>query len=322
MKKLLIMGGSYFIGKRVVDSCKNSLDTYVLNRGNKPLNDPKVTELIADRNKTDEMKEALKGYDFDYIVDVSGLNRNQEEILIQSIHIEKVLKFVFISSSAVYNIEKLVAPFKEDEDLGGESPFADYARHKIEAESYLSSIIKKESLIMLRPPIVYGEENYVLRERLIFKMIEEDMNIYIPKSNNQIQFVYANNLAAQIKDALFDRIPAGIYNVGNQKAIHFDEWVHLCEDVMGKKAKIVFVDTDEHQIDARSFFPFFDYDNILSVDKIRKFSNHETKMIDGLRNAYLDYQKIREMVVIPDKMMLVFEKLNQINSKNENEAIL
>ena len=312
MKKLLIMGGSYFIGKKIVDVCKNDFDTYVLNRGNKPLNDSKVTELKADRNHLEDMKNALKNLKFDYVVDVSGLNQNHEEILINSLDMNTIEKFVFISSSAVYHIQKLTAPFKETDDLGGESPFADYARHKIKAETYLSNVLDPKRLVIFRPPVVYGEENYVLRERLIFKMIEENMNIYIPKSNNRIQFVYANDLAIQIKEALQGIISFGIYNVGNINAPHFDEWVHLCEKVVGKSAKIIFVDTKKYDVESRSFFPFFDYDNILSVDKIRKYSTIETPMIDGLRKAYIDYLTIKNEVVIPEKTRMMLEKLDEM----------
>ncbi|MDO9628443.1 MAG: NAD-dependent epimerase/dehydratase family protein [Acholeplasmataceae bacterium] len=322
MKKLLIMGGSYFIGKRVVNACKDTFETYVLNRGNKPLKYSNVIELKADRNILDEMKQALNGIDFDFIVDVSGLNKAHEEILVQSINLKKLKKFIFISSSAVYNIEVLKAPFKEDEELGGKSPFADYARNKIEAESYLTQTIDPKSLFMLRPPVVYGEENYVLRERLIFKMIEEDMNIYIPKTNNQIQFVYANDLALQIKDALLGKINPGIYNVGTLKAPHFDEWVHLCERVLGKKANIIFVDTKKVQIEARQFFPFFDYDNILDVTKIRNYSDIETPMELGLQNAYRDYKENRDFVIIPEKMMHIFDELNVIFSNSTKKETI
>jgi len=315
MEKLLIMGGSYFIGKAIVEQLKDSFDTFVLNRGNRPLNDPKVTELKADRNNQKEMKTVLENFNFDYIVDVSGLNKLHEEILINSIQLDKIKKLIFISSSAVYNIQKLTAPFKEDDELGGDSPFRDYARNKVEAEAYLMSVIGKDKLIMFRPPVVYGEENYVLRERLIFKMIEENMRIYIPSTNNQIQFVYANDLAVQIKEALLNIIPAGIYNVGNLIAPHFDEWVHLCAKVAGKKAKIEFIDIKEYEIEARSFFPFFDYDNILSVEKIRKYSDIETDMIEGLKRAYEDYLVIKDTLVIPEKLSSQLEKLDQLTKK-------
>ncbi len=263
------------------------------------------------------MKSVLENLRFDYIVDVSGLNKTHEEILINSIQVNQMKKIVFISSSAVYNIQKLSTPFKEDEELGGDSPFKDYARNKVEAEAYLSSVIDKDKLIMLRPPVVYGEENYVLRERLIFKMIEENMTIYIPKTNNQIQFVYANDLAIQIKEALLNIIPAGIYNVGNLVAPHFDEWVYLCEKVTGKKARIKFIDTKEYEIESRSFFPFFDYDNILSVEKIRKYSDIETDMIKGLKRAYADYLKIKDTLNIPQNLLNTLEKLNQLTNEKE-----
>lgn len=312
MEKLLIMGGSYFIGKRIVEKSKDIFDTFVLNRGNKPINDPKVTELRADRNDLNQMKEVLRGLNFDYIVDVSGLNRLQEQILIESIDMNSIKKFVFISSSAVYNVQKLTAPFKEDEELGGDSPFKDYAKNKIEAESFLSTAIDKDKLTILRPPVVYGEENYVLRERLIFKMIEENMNIYIPSTNNQIQFVYANDLAIQMIEALNNKIPSGIYNVGNKVAPHFDEWVLMCEKVVGKKAIIKFIDTKKYKIESRSFFPFFDYDNILNVDKIRNYSEIETDMLEGLKRAYEDYKKIKDTFLIPEKLLETLNHLNQI----------
>ena len=321
MEKLLIMGGSYFIGKGIVEQLKDSFDTFVLNRGNRPLNDPKVTELKADRNNPDEMKSALANYNFHYIVDVSGLNRLHEEILINSIEMNKIKKFVFISSSAVYNIQKLTAPFKEDDELGGESPFRDYARNKVEAELYLSSVIGKDKLIMLRPPVVYGEENYVLRERLIFKMIEENMKIYIPSTNNRIQFVYANDLAIQIKETLFNKIPPGIYNVGNLVAPHFEEWVRLCEQVVGKNAIIEFIDTKKLGIEAKSFFPFFDYDNILSVEKIRKYSDIETDMIEGLKRAYEDYLVIKDTLIIPEKLSNTLNKLDQMTKNSKGDLM-
>jgi nucleoside-diphosphate-sugar epimerase len=312
MKKLLIMGGSYFIGKHVVNQVKNRFDTYVLNRGKKPLNDDLVKELYADRNDLGQMKSVLLNHQFDYMIDISAINQSQLEILFQSTDLSGVRRFIFISSSAVYNIKELKIPFKETDALGGETPFKSYAHHKIEAENFLSQNLDESQLIIFRPPIVYGEDNYVLRERLIFHLIEQHHPIYVPKTNNTIQFVYAKDLAVQIHEALTEIMPPGIYNVGDSQGVSFYHWIHLIEKVMGMRAEVIFVDHQNLKIDIRSFFPFFDYDNVLDVSKIKTYSQVETPMLIGLKNAYQDYQQLKEPIVLPDALIEGLTKVREL----------
>ena len=312
MKKLLIMGGSYFIGKHVVNQVKDRYETYVLNRGKKPLNDSLVKEIYADRNDIVQMKSKLSNHRFDYVIDISATNRTQLEILFQSTDLSHVVKFIFISSSAVYNIKELKIPFKETDALGGESPFKSYAENKIEAEQFLYRTLDASQLTVFRPPIVYGEDNYVLRERLMFHWIEQNHLIYLPKTNNTIQFVYVKDLAVQVEDALTNTIPPGIYNVGDTLGISFYHWVHLIEKVMEKRAEIIFIDHHKLKIDIRSFFPFFDYDNVLDVSKIKTYSQVETPMLIGLKNAYDDYQQLKEPIMLPDALKEGISKLKEL----------
>ncbi len=312
MKKLLIMGGSYFIGKHVVNQVKNRFDTYVLNRGNKPLSDDLVKELYADRNDLNQMKSVLINHRFDYVIDISATNQRQLEILFLSMDLSCVEKFIFISSSAVYNIKELQIPFKETDALGGESPFKSYAHHKIEAERFLSQNLDESQLIILRPPIVYGEDNYVLRERLIFHLIEQHQPIYVPKTNNIIQFVYVKDLAVQILEALTGIMPSGIYNVGDSQGVSFYHWIHLIEKVMEMRAEVIFVDHQKMKIDIRSFFPFFDYDNVLDVSKIKTYSQVETPMLIGLKNAFHDYQQLKDPIMLPDTLKEGLTKVREL----------
>jgi len=312
MKKLLIMGGSYFIGKWTVEACKKEFETYVLNRGSKPNIDPYVHQIICDRHNVEDMKQKLHKMAFDYVIDISGVNKMQSEILMQSLDLKALKKMIYISSSAVYNIEKLHTPFKETDMLGGNSPFKDYAAHKIEAETYLKENLPKETLWIFRPPIVYGEDNYILRERLIFKWIESETNIYVPKSNHRIQFVYVKDLAEQIKDALLDNIPSGIYNVGYTQAPTFTTWIKMCEAVVGIKAHYQMIDHHKLGLDIRTFFPFFDYDNILDVSKLKTYSTIETPMSIGLSRAYEDYIEHRTHIEVPDVIRQTYAKLKKM----------
>lgn len=310
MKKLLILGGSYFIGKWTVERLKMEFETYVLNRGSKPIFDPYVKSLVCDRNNLEQMKSVLKGIRFDYVIDISGLNQLQSEILLQSLDLDHIKKLIYISSSAVYHIESLKTPFKETDLLGGISPFESYARHKIEAETYLKEMFSPKQLWIFRPPIVYGEDNYVLRERLIFKMLELGQTIYVPKTNNRIQFVYVRDLAEHMAEALLGQLPPAVYNVGQIEAPTFSRWIEMCAETVGVKAKYLLIDQVKYEITARSFFPFFDYDNILDVSKINTYSKVETPMKVGLERAYQDYLAIKDEIVIPEAMIKAYDILN------------
>jgi nucleoside-diphosphate-sugar epimerase len=302
MKKVLVMGGSYFIGKHVVHALKNHYEVYVLNRGNKPFSDPLVHELICDRNNESQMKDILSPYEFHYIIDISAYTALHLNILIESLKLSLLEKFVFISTSAAYNIEIGNAPFKESDALGGESPAKEYAKNKIEAEQYVSSVLSEDQLVIFRPPVVYGEDNYVLRERLIYYLIENDLPVYIPKSNNHLSLVYVKDVAQEVKLAFEGVIPPGIYNLGNKDPLTFTEWVHLCAKVMHKSANIMYIDQKLLSIDVRLFFPYIDIDGVLSVEKIKTYSPNETDFETGLTNAYNDYLNLEEHIQLPEKM--------------------
>ena len=82
MKRVLVLGGSYFIGRKIVQCLRE--DGYlvdILNRGssNENIN---CNEIIkCDRNDIELMKSKLQGRKYNIIIDVSALNKKQVEIL-------------------------------------------------------------------------------------------------------------------------------------------------------------------------------------------------------------------------------------------------
>ncbi len=310
-QSVLIMGGSYFIGKHVVEHLKHDVHITVLNRGNKPLNDPLVKERIADRNDQKALHEALKDATFDTVVDISAFTHTHVDTLLDALDETALKRYVLISTSAVYNIDKATAPFKEDDPLGGDSPFKTYAANKIKAENALFNRLNAEQLVILRPPLVYGEDNYVLRERLIFKLLETDQPIYVPKTNNHVSFVYVNDLALHIKDSVLNTVDPGIYNTGERQTYSFFDWVDTCAKVAGKSHHIRWFDPKNPDIKAIDLFPFFAYDLTLDAEKIHKVSHHETPLKKGLENAYQDYQTIKDTIVLPEKMLNARHNMNK-----------
>ena len=79
MRKVLILGGGYFIGRRITEQClEEGWEVSLLNRG-KPWTGKPVTR-TCNRNDAAAMKQILKGKVFDAVIDVSGLNQKQIEI--------------------------------------------------------------------------------------------------------------------------------------------------------------------------------------------------------------------------------------------------
>lgn len=301
MKEALIMGGSYFIGRAIAERLSQDLVVTLLNRGSKsaPHN---IKQLVCDRNDAQHMKEVLRGHYFDYIIDVCGLNAAQAEILVNSLEDCSSLKtLVFISSSAVYDAENLRIPFKEFDRLAYNRYWTAYGADKIAAEIAYSAAFENTcaKTVFLRPPYVYGENNYAQRESFIFAHLMDNRPIIIPKSNPMLQFIYARDLADIIAKLLplHDTMPQNsVYNVGNSKGISCREWVEVCAEAAGVTPKIIEYDYAVDGRSVRDFFPFFDYDNVLDVSRIKAICSDETPFVEGLRNAFEWFKASRDSI--------------------------
>ncbi|HEX9059371.1 MAG TPA: hypothetical protein VF941_04260, partial [Clostridia bacterium] len=72
MRKVLILGGSVFIGKVVTEGyIQNGDEVYVLNRGNHPIPDG-AKHIKVDRNNSKQFALALSNMEFDIVFDGSA----------------------------------------------------------------------------------------------------------------------------------------------------------------------------------------------------------------------------------------------------------
>ena len=293
-KRVLVVGGSYFIGRSIVNTFLNAdYDVYVLNRGHVPVWDKRIHQIICDRDNGSMLKEALYKKEFEIVIDVCGLDSKQAERLCSALDRECIETFIFISSSAVYDIKSLDIPYKEGDSLAENPYWWDYGTDKIKAESYYRGhfIWTKTRLVILRPAYVYGENNYVQRESFIFKHVEEHKPVLIPASNPRLQFVYAPDLADfALKAAQSAKENISIYNIGNSESLTARQWVEACAAAAGGYVDIIEYDYETSGRNVRDFFPFYDYDNVLDVSKMKSLFHRETLFLDGLKNAYLWYR--------------------------------
>lgn len=307
-KKVLVLGGSYFIGRAIVKTLVYyNFDVTTLNRGTELTLIQGVKTLHADRNDEIQLKNALEGRDFDYVIDVSARNEVQVKMVVQALELNDLKKYVYISSSSVYDFEKCIQPIKEDDFLGGENRVSDYARNKLAAENYLIEQFQDTpiELIILRPPYVYGKHNYLQRESLIFHHLVNDLPIYVPDhGQTRIQFIYVKDLAQTVLNCLSKECGnIAIYNVANKESVTFNEWIHLCEEVTGKKGFIRYVDTKTSGLNAVDFFPFDTQDIVLDTTHAYDVCHKTINFKLGLTEAYKWFKENEHTLLIHDQQL-------------------
>lgn len=76
-------------------------------------------------------------------------------------------------------------------------------------------------------------------------------------------------------------------NVGNPNAVSIREWVELCYETVGKRARFIRVAKDVPQ---RNYFCFSDYEYMLDVTGQSRWMPDTKPLREGLREAFLWYE--------------------------------
>ncbi len=281
MRKVLITGGSVFVSKYIAEYyVSQGDDVYVINRNNhKQVNGVKLIE--CDRHN---LGDRLKNIYFDIVLDVTGYNLLDVKSLTTALN--EYGCYIFISSSAVYP-ETNTQPFIESQEVGVNKIWGEYGINKFKAEKYLLANVK--NLYILRPPYLYGKMQNLYREAFVFDCALLDRSFYLPHDGSmKLQFFNVRDLCKVIDYLIVNHPTDKIYNVGNTESVSIMEWVKACYQVTGKKANFCMAKKFENQ---RDFFPFYEYEYKLNVDKQNSFFTNTVPLIEGLKEEFNWYMQ-------------------------------
>ena len=168
-KKILIVGGTGFIGKNFVLKClENNLEVTILSSIKRKNKYKKINQICCDITDKKSLYKKLSNKKFDYVVNLAGYIDHSKKVKTIKTHYNgcknlanffkknKILKFIQIGSSVEYG--KLRAPQIEYRNTNENTLKSNYGLAKLKSTKYLLHLNKKYSFpsTILRLFIVYG----------------------------------------------------------------------------------------------------------------------------------------------------------------------
>jgi GlcNAc-P-P-Und epimerase len=240
--KITVIGGSGFVGTNLCRHLKaKGLDFEII--------DIKLSNQFPEKCKIGDVRdiETLRTtIDGDVVVNLAAVHRddvpNRSEYSrtnidgaanIASVCTEKgIRKIVFTSTVAVYGFAE-----PGTDETGAINPFNEYGRTKFEAEQKLRAwqITGKNSLIIVRPTVIFGEGN----RGNVFNLLSQIAThrfVMIGRGNNKKSMAYIQNVIAFLETCIITEQKYGVYNYVDTPDLTMNELVALVRATLtGKK---------------------------------------------------------------------------------------
>ena len=261
--KLLILGGTLFLGRHIVESAlRDGHEVTLFNRGQRnPELFPEVEKLRGDR---DGALDALRGRSWDAVIDTCGfvprVVRASAELLAGAVG-----RYVFISSISVYPDHS--RPVDEDSPVGR---LEDESTEEITGETYgplkvLCERAVEEALpgraLVIRPGLIVGPHDPTVRFVYWPRRVARGGEVLAPAPPERlVQFIDARDLA----DWTLRMAESGATGVFNASGPDYDlSWGALleeCRRAMGSDARVTWVDEKfllENKVEGWSELPLW-----------------------------------------------------------------
>jgi nucleoside-diphosphate-sugar epimerase len=248
MARVLVIGGTLFIGRALVDLLlADGNQVTIMHRGpSTPFGD-RVQQIRCDRNDVAAVDRLLRAQSFDVIYDnvydwQRGTTGEQVAAAARAAHHSELTRYVFMSSVAVYPHG---GPYDESHVLVPGSDPNVYAAQKADSERALFALHRELQLPVttLRPAFVYGPQNPFPRESFFWNRLRANRPIIIPEDGARtMQFVHAEDAArAAMLAAQTSGANGHAYNLAGYPPLTQVEFVELLAEVAGKRPHLVFV---------------------------------------------------------------------------------
>ncbi len=306
MARVLVIGGTLFIGRALVEQLRARGDeVVVMHRGKGTPFGKDVGEIRCDRNDVAAVRAALKETTFDVIYDnVYDWERGTtaEQVTAAATAASRDLRrYVFTSSVAAYpegGEYDETAPLRPSNDPNT------YGAQKAESERALFELHRRQGLPVttLRPAFIYGPNNPFDREAFFWDRLRAGRPIIVPEDGSgTMQWVHVSDVArAAVLAATDDAAVGHAYNLASYPPITQIDFVHLLARIAGRDAHVMHVPRAQiERAGGKLFAPPFYFGVYLDippitarVDRVRsELGLQFTPLEEGLRETYPWYQR-------------------------------
>lgn len=280
MKKVLVLGGTQFIGRVLVETLQQlgGYEVVLFNRGKTN------TDLFAEVRKIHGNRETADLYqtcneDWDAVVDISGYYPNTVQAYAQKIK-DHCKRYIFVSTGSVYNLEnsenKLIPEDFElltcTEAQRTDATMATYGQRKVACEQALLQTDGLDTII-LRPSVVYGSYDPFDRHYYWLYRVKKRSKILFPDGNaDHDTFTFVNDLAQIIIAAIDLPKHRQIYNVNTHPITDLQDIVQSMAAAIGTTPQMVLASPeflDEQGVQVWADLPLWMNGSFLMMDNSR-----------------------------------------------------
>jgi 2'-hydroxyisoflavone reductase len=263
--KLLILGGTIFLGRHVADcALRRGHEVTLFHRGKHGADlFPEAERILGDR---DGGLEALSGRTWDAVVDTSGYVPRVVRAAAEALA-DAVEHYAFVSSLSVYSDDSepgqdesaplATLPDEATEEITGET----YGGLKVLCENAVDDVFGDRSL-RFRPGLIVGPFDPTDRFTYWPVRVARGGEVLAPApEDGTVEFTDVRDLAAFLVTAAEQRI-GGVLNASGPSLPRptFGDFLRACRDVSGSNARFRWVDTtflEEHEIRPWLDLPLF-----------------------------------------------------------------
>jgi nucleoside-diphosphate-sugar epimerase len=238
MRHTALVGASGFIGTRLIDLLGKENCYNIDKNPSEKYNDITTIQDIREKNlefifnnSTDtvillaaEHRDDVSPISLYYDVNVNGTQH-----VLDAMDRRGILNIIFISSAAVYGLNK-----KNPDEKFPPDPLSHYGKSKWQAEKILrewqQKDLKNKSLTIIRPTVAFGEKNQGNVHNLL-RQIASGRFLMIGRGVNHKSMSYVGNVAAFIKFCLEVKTPGlKVLNYSDKPDLTMNELVLQAEE--------------------------------------------------------------------------------------------
>lgn len=284
MEKILVIGGTSFIGRNLVEHISKNLNYEVtlLNRGEtNPNLFPELKSIYKNRY-TDDLKDTIQ-QDWDYIIDISCYYPDSLEQICKHI-LPKLKRYIFISTCSVYDNANCQKPLRNEDsailecslEQKNNTDASTYGNRKAECERVLRN--SNVSHTILRPALVYGQ--YDPTDRFYYWLYQSKKcnQLLLPEAGTPLlSTTYVHDLVRAIIKAIDEEEDSTTYNVITTPKTSILKIIEGSLAILDRKAEFVNADYSFlklHKIEQWMEMPlwihgdFFTFNNQLIKDQL------------------------------------------------------